>query len=71
MVCRLIIQHLGFSSFLSSGVSGSLEQLVVARVLAGISGGGMISLVSIIITGTFLLPDISISLTTCRSDTRR
>ncbi|THC94413.1 hypothetical protein EYZ11_006110 [Aspergillus tanneri] len=31
-------------------LSGSLQQLVFARVLAGISGGGMISLVSIIIT---------------------
>lgn len=34
-----------------SGASTSLLQLILARVLTGISGGGMVSLISIIITG--------------------
>lgn len=35
-----------------SGASTSLPHLVVARVFAGLSGSGMVSLVSIIIMGT-------------------
>ncbi|KAK1147202.1 hypothetical protein N8T08_001941 [Aspergillus melleus] len=45
---------------LACGLSGSLEQLVLARVLAGISGGGMISLVSIIITDLIPAGDVAL-----------
>ncbi|KAE8391853.1 major facilitator superfamily domain-containing protein [Aspergillus alliaceus] len=47
-------------SCLACGASGSLIQLILARVLAGVSGGGMISLVSIIITG--LMPPDEVAL---------
>lgn len=36
-----------------SGASTSLPQLVLARVLAGLSGSGMVSLVSMIIMGMY------------------
>ncbi|PLB51326.1 MFS transporter [Aspergillus steynii IBT 23096] len=45
---------------IACGVSGSLEQLVFSRVLAGISGGGMISLVSIIITDLIPPDDVAL-----------
>ncbi|KAE8154397.1 major facilitator superfamily domain-containing protein [Aspergillus avenaceus] len=47
-------------SCLACGISGSLAQLVLARVLAGMSGGGMMSLVSIIITD--LMPASEVAL---------
>ncbi|KNG86327.1 hypothetical protein ANOM_005221 [Aspergillus nomiae NRRL 13137] len=46
--------------FLFAGASGSLIQLILARVLAGISGGGMVALVSIIITD--LMPPNEVAL---------
>ncbi|KAE8362456.1 major facilitator superfamily domain-containing protein [Aspergillus caelatus] len=45
---------------LACGASGSLIQLILARVLAGISGGGMVALVSIIITD--LMPSNEVAL---------
>lgn len=38
-----------------SGASTSLPQLVLARVLAGLSGSGMVSLVSMIIMGMYII----------------
>ncbi|KAE8372709.1 major facilitator superfamily domain-containing protein [Aspergillus bertholletiae] len=45
---------------LACGASGSLTQLILARVLTGISGGGMVALVSIIITD--LMPSDEVAL---------
>ncbi|PKY07904.1 putative transporter [Aspergillus campestris IBT 28561] len=45
---------------LACGISTSLEQLVVARVVAGVSGGGMISLVSIVITDLMPPGDVAL-----------
>ncbi|KAE8152481.1 major facilitator superfamily domain-containing protein [Aspergillus avenaceus] len=42
------------------GISNSLVQLVLARVVAGISGGGMVSLVSIIITDLSPVDDVAL-----------
>ncbi|KAF7589497.1 hypothetical protein BBP40_004204 [Aspergillus hancockii] len=45
---------------LACGASGSLIQLILARVLTGISGGGMVSLVSIIITDLMPPGDVAL-----------